>query len=246
MSPVGEVRVDVLGRALDDLALGGDDVLGAQVLGHGEGVARGLRVHDELHEPRAVAQVDEDEPAVVAAAVDPARDADLGRRSARRSGRRPRRRGRCWVSERGSSGVASLDDACDGGRGGLHVLLLAGVHVAQLRAVRAHDGNVAGPGAVCLLELALQRAPGELLLDGEPRGPRLGGQREGLDPAVLVGDEEIGDRRAAPAALRRPAASAPGPRPSPCPGSAGRRAARSARRSARRPRRRTARPARRR
>ena len=35
----GEVRVDVLRGALDDLALGGDDVLGAQVLGHGERVA---------------------------------------------------------------------------------------------------------------------------------------------------------------------------------------------------------------
>jgi hypothetical protein len=34
-------------------------------------------VEDELDEPRAVAQVDEDQPAVVAAAVDPARDADL-------------------------------------------------------------------------------------------------------------------------------------------------------------------------
>ena len=96
----GEVRVDVLGRALDDLALGGDDVLGAQVLGDGERVAGGLRVDDELHEPRAVAQVDEDQPAVVAAAMDPAGDADLGADSARRSGRRPRRRGRCWVSER--------------------------------------------------------------------------------------------------------------------------------------------------
>ena len=53
-------------------------MLGAQVLGQREGVAGGLRVYDELHEARAVAQVDEDQPAVVAAAVDPAGHADLG------------------------------------------------------------------------------------------------------------------------------------------------------------------------
>ena len=34
-------------------------------------------MEDELHEARAVAQVDEDQPAVVAAAVDPAGHADL-------------------------------------------------------------------------------------------------------------------------------------------------------------------------
>ena len=36
---------------------------------------RGLRMEGQLHEPGPVAQVDEDQPAVVAAAVDPARDA---------------------------------------------------------------------------------------------------------------------------------------------------------------------------
>ena len=226
ISPVARFGLTFSGRALDDLALGGDDVLGAQVLGHGEGVARGLRVHDELHEPRAVAQVDEDQPAVVAAAMDPAGDADLG--AAARGGQvagpgvaegvgsrsvlhpawRPlmTRATAAAADSTASCSPESMSRSCD--------------------AVRAHDGNVAGAGAICLLELALQRAPGELLLDGEPRGARLRGQGEGLDPAVLVGDEEVGDRRAAPAARRRPAASARGPRPSPCPGSAGRRAAR--------------------
>ena len=52
-------------------------MLGAQVLGHGERVAGRLRMDDELHEPGAVAQVDEDQPAVVAAAMDPAGDAHL-------------------------------------------------------------------------------------------------------------------------------------------------------------------------
>src|SRR3954454_6003602 len=73
-----QVRVDFLLGALDDLALGGDDVLGAQVLGEAERVAGGLRVDDELHDAGAVAQVDEDQAAVVAAAVHPSGQAHLG------------------------------------------------------------------------------------------------------------------------------------------------------------------------
>ena len=40
-------------------------------------LGRRLRVEDDLHQAGAVAQVDEDEAAVVAAAVHPARDAHL-------------------------------------------------------------------------------------------------------------------------------------------------------------------------
>ena len=43
-----------------------------------ERLARLVGVEDELNEPGAVPEIDEDEAAVVAAAVDPARDADLG------------------------------------------------------------------------------------------------------------------------------------------------------------------------
>ena len=47
------------------------DVLAAHALGGLEGL-QGVRVDDDLHDAAAVAQVDEDDPAVVAAAVDPA------------------------------------------------------------------------------------------------------------------------------------------------------------------------------
>ena len=43
-----------------------------------ERLARLVGVEDELNEPGAVPEIDEDEAAVVAAAVDPAGDADLG------------------------------------------------------------------------------------------------------------------------------------------------------------------------
>ena len=58
---------------------------------------RGLGMEDELHEARAVAQVDEDQAAVVAPAVHPAGDADGLARRARRSARRTRRRGSRWA-----------------------------------------------------------------------------------------------------------------------------------------------------
>ena len=69
-----EVRVDLASLAADDVAGDADDVLGAQPLGGGEQLGAVLRVEDELHDARAVAQVDEDQAAVVAAVVDPARD----------------------------------------------------------------------------------------------------------------------------------------------------------------------------
>src|SRR5207248_1475031 len=77
----GQVGVLVRGLALDDGAARGEDVLGAQPLGHREGLGR-IGVEDELDEPAAVAQVDEDQVAVVAAAVDPAGEADVALRVA--------------------------------------------------------------------------------------------------------------------------------------------------------------------
>ena len=47
-------------------------------------LGRGLGMEHELHDPGAVAQVDEDQPAVIAAAVHPAGDARLACRPARR------------------------------------------------------------------------------------------------------------------------------------------------------------------
>ena len=62
--------------AADDLAGHADRVLGAQLLGELVRLRRVLGVEDELQDAGAVAQVDEHQAAVVAAAVDPAGHAD--------------------------------------------------------------------------------------------------------------------------------------------------------------------------
>src|SRR5439155_12401 len=56
---------------------GAQDVLGAQLVRQLEGGAGAVGVEDELDDPGAVAQVDEDQPAVIAAAMDPAGDPRL-------------------------------------------------------------------------------------------------------------------------------------------------------------------------
>src|SRR4051794_34531899 len=73
-----EVRVDGLRRALDDCAARAEHVLRAELMSELESLTKLVRVEYELHESRPVAQVDEDEAAVVAAAMDPAGDAHLG------------------------------------------------------------------------------------------------------------------------------------------------------------------------
>ena len=70
-----EGGVDVLGAAADDLAGDADDVLGAELVGGGVGFGSGVGMEDELDETGAVAEVDEDDAAVVAAGVDPAGEA---------------------------------------------------------------------------------------------------------------------------------------------------------------------------
>ena len=55
-----------------------EHVLGPQAVRELERLPRLVGVEDELDEPGAVAQVDEHEPAVVAAAVHPARDPGVG------------------------------------------------------------------------------------------------------------------------------------------------------------------------
>ena len=68
------VRVDRIGCARHDLAARAHDELGADRVGGLRCLGRALRVDDELHDAGVVAQVDEDQPAVVAAAPDPAGD----------------------------------------------------------------------------------------------------------------------------------------------------------------------------
>ena len=67
-----QLRVDRPRRAGDDLALGAEDELVPDLVHHGVRLERALGVDHELADPGAVAQVDEDEPAVVAPRVHPA------------------------------------------------------------------------------------------------------------------------------------------------------------------------------
>jgi hypothetical protein len=71
-----QTRVDVALLAADHLPARREDVLRAQPLRERMRLGRRLRVEDELDDARAVAEVDEDEAAVVAPAVHPAGDAD--------------------------------------------------------------------------------------------------------------------------------------------------------------------------
>ena len=66
------LRVHRLGRARDDLARRPEDELVADLLRQLGRGRRALGVHHELHDTRPVAEVDEDEPAVIAAAGGPA------------------------------------------------------------------------------------------------------------------------------------------------------------------------------
>src|SRR6201999_553931 len=70
----GQVRVDLVAGAGDDLALRLEHELVADLVGGGCGLRCELGIDDELHLAGVVAEVDEDEAAVVAARVGPARD----------------------------------------------------------------------------------------------------------------------------------------------------------------------------
>ncbi len=80
----GDAQLDLAGRQVGvhdrgltghDLAVDADDALGAQAFDGLE--ARRLRVQHQLGQAVVVAQVDEQQAAVVALAVDPARQADI-------------------------------------------------------------------------------------------------------------------------------------------------------------------------
>ena len=67
-----QIRIDRVGRAADELALGTKHELVADLVRDRGRLGRALGVDDELDDARVVAQVDEDEAAVVAAARRPA------------------------------------------------------------------------------------------------------------------------------------------------------------------------------
>ena len=85
ISPVARFGLTFCGVATRDRARDRDHVLGAQrwAAACAAGAVSGME--DELDDPGAVAQVDEDQAAVVAAAVDPAGDAGAASPRARRS-----------------------------------------------------------------------------------------------------------------------------------------------------------------
>ena len=72
----GHVGVFEAGGAAADLAGGGDDELGTGGFALGVGFRGTFFIEHDLDEPGAVADVEEDEVAVVAAAVDPTHDDD--------------------------------------------------------------------------------------------------------------------------------------------------------------------------
>ena len=181
-------------------------------------VAGGGGVEDELHDPRALAQVDEDQAAVVAAAMHPARYARgrarplgvelTGPAIAKRVGAR-----RVLHATRLPRRIVGMTASGD------ELGLISRLHVleADLHGV-ADDRNVARSEAVCVLELALEPAAGQLQLGAQTRPARLIGELEAgvmrLD-GVTRGDghEQVHDMGREPAARRQPAASAPRPRP---------------------------------
>ena len=61
----------------DANAAGGDDELGADLAGAGVGLGLDVRTEDHLHQAAGVAQIDEDDAAVVALFLDPAAEDDL-------------------------------------------------------------------------------------------------------------------------------------------------------------------------
>ena len=74
----GDVLVDGVGVAQLDVADDGDDELGAHGLGLGVHGGAGFGGDDDLGDAAAVAQVEEDEVAEIAAAVDPSHENDFG------------------------------------------------------------------------------------------------------------------------------------------------------------------------
>ena len=150
-----QVRVDGLGGAGDDLALRLEDELVADLLRELRRLGRVLRVDHELRDPGAVAEVDEDEAAVVAAARGPA-----GERLARAD---------VLLAELAAHDVApghadslpttsaraSGSSACPGRR--------------STAPSGADDDGRRGAEAGRLGQLALQRAAGVVGVDGERR-----------------------------------------------------------------------------
>ncbi len=186
-----EVGVHVLGIAPGHGPFHADHILGPERVGALVRLGRVLGMEDELKDARAVAHVDEDQPAVVAPAVHPAGHARLGVGAVGRQLAapdvavfvRPRR-----VLHSCASGAQNLGDHV--GESG--VVLIARLHVLQPgRTVLADDRHVAGADPVGVPELALQRPAGELELRLEPGAARLNRQLERRARALAIADRDV-------------------------------------------------------
>ena len=146
-------------------------------------------VEDQLEQAGTVAQVDEDQPAVIAAAVNPAGDTDL-------------------AGSVGGAQVAAPAVAVAVGSRQMHQAATSRStrrarstvsSVPERRSRSTHglaldDGEEAGAEPLGLLQLPLQRAAGELHLRRQPGNARRCERLEGVGARGLEGDIEI-DRR---------------------------------------------------
>ena len=198
-SPVADVRIDVLGVAAQDAAARAQHVLGAQAVRGGVRL-RLLGVEDELDDPGAVAQVDEDDAAVVATTMHPAGDPHLavnlgGRRRHRTSGRGS-----------GSRGAGASQDPAPAQQGVHDGVVLERLLVAASRSrncvcVSPTVATYRAPRRFACLACALGERPCELELRGEPGQARLAHDREGRHARLAArpvglggGDVQVDDR----------------------------------------------------
>ena len=171
-------------------------------------------MEDELDDAGAVAQVDEDQPAVVAAAVDPAGDPDLGVdpvgqhlaapgvavlvRSQRRRGRAHPRQS--FIALRPVRWRRSRLRCRSTGRGLRRSRPPAARRVFMSRswvdAVGLEDQDVAGADPVGVLELALEAAAGEVDLGRQPGVAQLDGERH--RPLALAESSAIATKASRP------------------------------------------------
>ena len=149
-------------------------------------------MEDELDDAGAVAQVDEDQPAVVAAAVDPAGDPHLGIDPVAQHFAAPgvavavRAQGR-RLAHASPPVISSTRLPVSTGA------LLAAVHVAQLgAAVGLEDQHPPGADPGRLFELPLEAAPGQIDLGREPGVAQLDRQRHRPPALPRVGDRDEG------------------------------------------------------
>ncbi len=184
-----QVGIDRLRRPRDDLAAHREHVLRARLLGERVRLGDARRVEHELDHAAAVAEVDEDEIAVVAPARDPAGETHLATDV---GGAQLPRIGVAKHQEPFPRRAASPSRQAGGGE----VLFPAAVHGAQAHEVGADLVEAEKHGerraaAAGLLELALGAAPGEVQLGGQAGPAQLLGKAEGGGPYLVAETDDV-------------------------------------------------------